>query len=37
VAWFAVEAVNDESIHNHSAFARVEELRTDTLAHGIVR
>jgi GTP cyclohydrolase I len=24
VAWFSVEAVNMESIHNHSAFARVE-------------
>jgi GTP cyclohydrolase I len=24
VAWFAVRAVNDESIHNHSAFAYVE-------------
>ena len=23
VAWFSVEAVNMESIHNHSAFARV--------------
>ena len=22
VAWFTVEAVNAESIHNHSAFAR---------------
>jgi GTP cyclohydrolase IB len=28
VAWFAIEAVNDESIHNHSAFARVEEHRS---------
>ena len=23
IAWFQVEAVNQESIHNHSAFARV--------------
>jgi GTP cyclohydrolase I len=25
VTWFAVEAVNEESIHNHAAFARFEE------------
>jgi GTP cyclohydrolase I len=25
IAWFCVEAVNDESIHNHAAFARVEQ------------
>jgi GTP cyclohydrolase I len=24
VAWFRVRAVNDESIHNHSAFAQLE-------------
>ena len=24
VAWFGVEAVNDESIHNHAAFARID-------------
>jgi GTP cyclohydrolase I len=24
IAWFEVEAVNQESIHNHSAFARIE-------------
>lgn len=27
VAWFEVEAVNDESIHNHSAFARASWSR----------
>ena len=27
VAWFAVRTVNNESIHNHSAFARVEWTR----------
>lgn len=27
VAWFAIEAVNQESIHNHSAFARTEWVR----------
>jgi GTP cyclohydrolase I len=36
VAWFAVEATNDESIHNHSAFARVEDRRADTVAQGTV-
>jgi GTP cyclohydrolase I len=25
IAWFRVEAVNDESIHNHAAFAEVEQ------------
>jgi GTP cyclohydrolase IB len=34
VLWFVVEATNDESIHNHSAFARVEEARGDTPAQG---
>jgi GTP cyclohydrolase I len=29
VGWFSVEAVNSESIHNHSAFARMEWTRTD--------
>ena len=24
MAWFSVEAVNDESIHNHGAFARID-------------
>lgn len=28
VAWFRVHAVNQESIHNHNAFARVEWTRT---------
>lgn len=28
VAWFRVHAVNQESIHNHSAFAVVEETRS---------
>ncbi len=28
VAWFQVEAVNHESIHNHSAFARIEWKRS---------
>jgi GTP cyclohydrolase I len=27
VAWFRVQAVNQESIHNHNAFARVEWTR----------
>lgn len=27
IAWFGVEAVNQESIHNHNAFARVEWSR----------
>jgi GTP cyclohydrolase I len=30
VAWFRVEAVNHESIHNHNAFARVEWRRDGT-------
>ena len=29
VAWFQVHAVNHESIHNHSAFARLEWRRSD--------
>jgi GTP cyclohydrolase I len=33
VAWFSVRTVNSESIHNHSAFARVEWTRPD---HGSV-
>lgn len=24
ITWFSVEAVNDESIHNHAAFARID-------------
>ena len=24
IAWFSVEAASEESIHNHSAFARIE-------------
>ena len=24
MAWFSVEAANDESIHNHAAFARID-------------
>ena len=24
IAWFSVEAANDESIHNHAAFARID-------------
>ena len=28
VAWFSVHAANEESIHNHSAFARVEWRRS---------
>lgn len=27
IAWFEVRAVNQESIHNHSAFARIEKRR----------
>lgn len=27
VAWFSVEAVNDESIHNHAAFARIDSAK----------
>lgn len=29
VAWYSVEAINDESIHNHAAFARVAEHLAD--------
>ena len=29
VAWFQVKAVNHQSIHNHSAFARIEWRRAD--------
>ncbi len=29
VAWFQVHAVNQESIHNHGAFARIEWRRTE--------
>ncbi len=36
VAWFAVEATNEESIHNHAAFARAEGRRVTTLAAGTV-
>jgi GTP cyclohydrolase IB len=31
VAWFSVEAVNEESIHNHSAFARIERDLTQQI------
>ncbi len=34
VAWFAVEATNDESIHNHAAFAKVEDPPTAAQAPG---
>jgi MptA/FolE2 family GTP cyclohydrolase len=27
MAWFSVEAVNDESIHNHAAFARLDSTQ----------
>jgi GTP cyclohydrolase I len=27
MAWFSVEAVNDESIHNHAAFARIDSAQ----------
>jgi GTP cyclohydrolase I len=37
VSWFAVEAVNEESIHNHAAYARVEEHRSNALAEGTLR
>jgi GTP cyclohydrolase I len=33
VAWFRVHAVNHESIHNHSAFARIEWARPDNHLH----
>ena len=33
IAWFSVEAVSDESIHNHGAFARIQspQLAEDSL------
>ena len=31
VAWFEVHTVNHESIHNHSAFARLQWRRHETL------
>jgi GTP cyclohydrolase IB len=37
VSWFAVEAVNEESIHNHAAFARVEEPGVRALLEGTAR
>jgi len=27
MAWFSVEAVNDESIHNHAAFACIDSAQ----------
>src|SRR5262249_20529096 len=33
VAWFEVNAVNHESIHNHSAFARLEWRRPTSSSH----
>jgi GTP cyclohydrolase FolE2 len=27
MAWFSVEAVNDESIHNHAAFASINSTQ----------
>jgi GTP cyclohydrolase I len=33
VAWFEVHAVNQESIHNHSAFARLEWRRATSSSH----
>jgi hypothetical protein len=33
VAWFEVHAVNHESIHNHSAFARLEWRRATSSSH----
>jgi GTP cyclohydrolase I len=33
VAWFEVHAVNHESIHNHSAFARLEWRRSTAASH----
>ena len=27
MTWFSVEAVNDESIHNHAAFARIDSAQ----------
>jgi GTP cyclohydrolase I len=37
VAWFEVHAVNHESIHNHSAFARLEWRRVHSSSHSIHR
>jgi GTP cyclohydrolase I len=37
VTWFAVEATNEESIHNHAAFARVEEPAVGALREGASR
>jgi GTP cyclohydrolase IB len=34
LTWFAVEATNEESIHNHAAFARVEEPGVDAARKG---
>jgi len=36
VAWFRVNAVNHESIHNHSAFARIEWLRPVEQSQGAI-
>ena len=36
IAWFRVRAVNEESIHNHSVFAQVEEsVLTDRQLLGV--
>jgi GTP cyclohydrolase I len=32
VAWFRIDALNQESIHNHSAFANVEWARPEVTA-----
>ncbi len=37
VTWFAIEATNEESIHNHAAFARVEESCVRALREGAPR
>jgi GTP cyclohydrolase I len=29
ITWFAVECENYESIHNHNAYARIEEHKSD--------
>jgi len=34
IAWFSVEAVNDESIHNHAAFARIDSTQLQLLRLG---
>jgi GTP cyclohydrolase I len=34
IAWFQVDAVNQESIHNHSAFARIEWDRAELKTSG---